>query len=107
MAGRKLTDEAEALEALDAIARTGLELADWCRARDIDARSLVGWRGVLEARGYEPPVKRTQPDFVEVVRVPVERAARYTIRHREFTVEVDDDFDDQTLGRLLAVVGTC
>jgi hypothetical protein len=39
--------------------------------------------------------------------VPVERAARYTIRHRGLAVEVDDDFDDQTLGRLLAVLGAC
>lgn len=107
MPGRKIHDEAEAIEALDAIARTGLELADWCRARDIDARSLSGWRGVLESRGYEPPVEREQPDFIELVRVPVERSARYTIRHRGFAIEVDDDFDDQTLGRLLAVVGAC
>jgi hypothetical protein len=107
MPGRKILDEAEAIEALDSIARTGLELADWCRAWDIDARSLSGWRGVLESRGYEAPVERAQPDFIEVVRIPVDRSARYTIRHRGFTVEVDDDFDDQTLGRLLAVVGTC
>ena len=107
MSGRKIRDEAEAIEALDSIARTGLAVSDWCRARDIDARSLAGWRGVLKKRGYEPPVEGTPPDFVELVRVPVERVARYTIRHREFTVEVDDDFDDHTLGRLLAVVGAC
>lgn len=106
MAGRKINDEAEALEALDSIGRTGLGLADWCRARDIDARSLAGWRGVLEARGYEPPAARSQPDFIEVVRVPVDRSSRYTIRHRGFAVEVDDDFDDATLGRLLTVVAS-
>jgi hypothetical protein len=107
MSGRKIHDEAEAIEALDSMARTGLELADWCRARDIDARSLSGWRGVLEARGYEPPVERSHPEFIEVLRVPVARSARYTIRHRGFELEVDDDFDDRTLGRLLTVVGAC
>lgn len=78
MAGRKIEDESEAVAALDSIARTGLELKEWCRARDIDARSLVGWRGVLEERGYEGPEPLS---FVEVVRVPVERAARYCVRH--------------------------
>lgn len=107
MAGRKIEDEAEALEALDSIARTGLELTDWCRARDIDARSLAGWRGVLEARGYEPPEERDHPAFVEVVRVPVERPARYAVRHGGFTVELDDSFDDGTLERLLRVVAAC
>ncbi len=104
MAGRKIEDEAEAVEALDSIARTGLELREWCRARDVDARSLAGWQGVLEARGYEPP---SHPSFVEVVRVPVERAARYTIRNGAFTVEVDDSFEEATLERLLRVVATC
>lgn len=104
MAGRKIEDEAEAVEALDSIARTGLELREWCRARDIDARSLAGWRGVLEARGYEPP---SHPSFVEVVRVPVERAARYSVRHGPFTVELDDGFDEDALGRLLRVVAAC
>ena len=104
MAGRKIGDEAEALEALDSIARTGLELKEWCRARDIDARSLAGWQGVLEARGYEPP---SHPNFVEVVRVPVESSARYTVRRGAFTVEVDDSFEEATLERLLRVVAAC
>ena len=104
MAGRKIEDETEAVAALDSIARTGLELAEWCRARDIDARSLSGWRGVLKARGYEPP---EPPTFVEVVRVPVERAARYTVRHGAFAVEVDEAFDEDSLGRLLRVVAAC
>ena len=106
MAGRKIKDEVEGAAALDSIARTGLELADWCRARDIDARSLAGWRGVLESRGYEPP-EHEHPTFVEVVRVPVERTAQYSVRHGAFTVELDDGFDDATLGRLLRVVAAC
>ena len=107
MAGRKIEDESEAIKALDSVARTGLDLSDWCRARDIDARSLAGWRGVLEARGYEPPEERHHPDFIEVLRVPVERQAAYTVRHGDFSVELDDTFDDGTLGRLLRVVAAC
>ncbi len=104
MTGRKIKDETEAVAALESMARTGLELKDWCRARDIDPRSLAGWRGVLEARGYEAP---EHPSFVEVVRVPVERTARYCVRHGAFTVELDDGFDDDSLGRLRRVVATC
>ncbi|MEZ4320832.1 MAG: hypothetical protein R3F61_25365 [Myxococcota bacterium] len=107
MAGRKIEDENEAIAALDSVARTGLELADWCRVRDIDARSLSGWRGVLEARGYEPPTARRHPDFIEVVRMPIERPARYTVRYGAFTVELDDTFEDGTLDRLLRVVAAC
>lgn len=107
MAGRKIEDENEAIEALDSVARTGLDLTEWCRARAIDARSLAGWRGVLEARGYEPPTERNHPDFIEVVRVPVESPVRYSVRHGGFTVELDDTFDEQTLGRLLRVVAAC
>jgi hypothetical protein len=81
MTGRKIEDESEAIEALDSVARTGLDLSDWCRARDIDARSLAGWRGVLKERGYEPPEEREHPDFVEVLCVPIQRQAVYTVRH--------------------------
>lgn len=104
MAGRKINDETEAIESLDSIARTGLELTAWCRARGIDARSLSGWQQVLEARGYEPP---QVPEFIEVVRVPVERDAHYAIRHGAFTVELHGGFDDDELGRLLRVVAAC
>ncbi len=104
MAGRKIEDEAEAIAALDSIARTGLELSEWCRARGIDPRSLSGWRGVLKARGYEPA---SVPSFVEVVRVPVEPVARYAVRRGAFTVEVDDSFEEATLERLLRVIATC
>lgn len=107
MAGRKIEDENEAIDALDSVARTGLDLKDWCRARDIDARSLAGWRGVLEARGYAPPEERDHPDFIEVLRVPVERQASYTVRHGAFSIELDHTFDDRTLGRLLRVVAAC
>lgn len=106
MAGRKIEDEAEAVAALDSIARTGLDLPAWCRVRSIDARSLSGWRQILEARGYEPPAPE-HPTFVEVVRVPVEATAQYRVRHGAFTVELDDRFDGDSLGRLLRVVAAC
>ena len=102
MAGRKIKDEKEAVDALDSIARTGLELTEWCRARGIDARSLAGWRGVLTERGYRPSDVR----FVELVRTPTANP-RYVVQHGAFRVEVDDHFDDAALGRLLRVVAAC
>ena len=103
MAGRKITDEGEARDALDSIGRTGLELADWCRARGIDPRSLSGWRGVLEARGYEPPAL----EFVELVPRQRPSATMYYVRCGDFTVDVAHDFDEHVLGRLLRLVATC
>lgn len=107
MAGRKIKDETEAVASLDAVARTGLELVEWCRARDVDARSLIGWRHVLTARGYQPP---EDVRFVELVRAPATEEAparRYSVHLGAFCVEVDDKFDDETLGRLLRVVAAC
>ena len=104
MAGRKIKDETEAIEALDAIARTELDLADWCRARGVDARSLAGWRQVLEARGYTPP---EEVRFVELVRTPTPGGSPYRVHCDAFRVDVDPDFDADTLGRLLQVVASC
>jgi len=105
MAGRKITDEREAREALDSIGRTGLELVAWCRARDIDARSLAGWRGVLEERGYQSPAV----GFVELV--PPKRhdvpPSPLRVTCGAFAVEVAADFDEMLLERLLRVVAAC
>ena len=49
---RKIEDEAEAITALDSIARTGLELKEWCRARDIDLLAPNGLGVFLIPSGF-------------------------------------------------------
>jgi hypothetical protein len=39
--------------------------------------------------------------------VPAHRSSRYGVRCGDLSVEVDDQFDDQVLRRLLAVVASC
>jgi len=103
MAGRKIRDEADAVKCLDAAAESGLPQAEWARQCGIDGRSLNVWRTNLARResGSAKP-----PRMVELVPARP-RAARYVIRWGEIAIEVDDDFNNETLERLLQVVAPC
>lgn len=106
MAGRRIKSEGGALEALDCIGKSGVDMAGWCRARGVDTRSLTGWRGVLQARGHQ----FQEPQFVELVARPPEptsAAGRLRVACGAFTVEVDGSFDEVLLVRLLRVVAAC
>lgn len=102
MARRKILDEAEAVQCLDAHCASGLTLAEWARRHGIDGRSLNIWRVNLTRRG----TARRAPRLVELV-ASGGPAARYTVRCGRLAVEVDDDFDQETLLRLLQVVASC
>lgn len=105
MSGRKIMDEREAEACLAAAAGSGLGRAAWARRQGIDARSLNAWRLNLERREWGAPPLRV----LELV--PTEtntrRASSYQVRCGEFVVEVDEDFDEHVLARLLAVVAAC
>lgn len=77
---------------------------DFCRARGVDGRSLNCWRHNLQ-RGQ----RRASPPGLRLVELatsrPPSRPALYRVLVGEFEVEVDDDFRDDTLAPLLAVVG--
>ena len=104
MAGRKIEDEAEALEALDSIARTGLELKEWCRARDIDARSLAGWQG----RAGCPWIRAAeQPSSWRWSVCPSSRPLGTPCDMAPSPSRWTTVFDEATLGRLLRVVAAC
>ena len=102
MAGRKIQDEADAVQCLDAQRASGLELAQWAMRHGIDGRSLNSWRMNLARRG----TARRAPRLVELVAFGGP-AARYTVRCGRLAVEVGDDFDQETLFRLLQVVASC
>ena len=84
-------------------AKSGMSRRDWARSVGVDARSLNCWRVALERRGKTRPVR-----LVELVAAPQpERCARFVVRAGEFSVEVDDNFDEVALRRLLRVVAQC
>lgn len=102
MARRKIRDEAEAVRFLDEQRASGLSLAEWARRQGVDGRSLNSWRVNLDRRG----TAARAPRLVEWVAASVP-PARYTVRCGRLAVEVGEDFDEETLYRLLQVVAAC
>lgn len=107
MAGRKIMDEAEARSCLQGVAASGEGLAVWARRHGIDGRSLNAWRVNLERAGW---VLRSAPELrlVELVAsTPRPVAPGCRVRCGSLVVEVDADFDDEVLVRLLTAVAAC
>jgi len=102
MAGRKVESEAEARRCLAAVEASALALGDWARGEGIDGRSLNIWRLNLARRAAKTPA----PRLVELVPA-APRAAGYVVRCGPFAVELGDDFDQDTLSRILEVVAAC
>jgi hypothetical protein len=101
MARRKINDEAEAAALLKEWRAESVDFKVFCKEQDVDGRSLQCWRMILAKREPEPV------RLLELT-LPGERvAASYRIHVGELTLEVDDDFRDETLARLLTVVGRC
>jgi len=102
MARRKIASEAEARRCLAAVASSTLTVADWARAEGIDGRSLNMWRLNLARKTDEVLV----PRLVELVSSAL-RATGYVVRCGPFAVDLGDDFDQDTLLRILEVVAAC
>ena len=105
MAGRKIRDEKEARRCLSAAAKSGQQRGEWARDNGIDGRSLNAWRLNIERGGTE----RSSRDLrlVELVAAVQQPRTQYRVRCGEFVVEVDNLFDGEVLGRLLAVMARC
>ena len=101
MEARKIVDAADARRCLAAVATSGRPRAAWAREHGVDARSLNAWRITLERRDA------SRPHLVELVATAPAAMATYRVRCGPFEVEVTDDFDDRSLGRLLRVVAAC
>jgi hypothetical protein len=99
---RPVRDAAEARELLREMRVRNVSLADLARERGVDGRSLNMYRLNLEPAEQEVAPLR----LVELVPTPT-AASRYVVRCGELSVEVDDQFDDQVLRRLLRVVASC
>ena len=107
MAGRKIQDEQDARRCLAAARSARDGLGAWARAHGIDGRSLHTWRVNLERRGV-PRRRVVAPKLVELVPTPRPSAtARYRLRLHGIELEVDDDFNEQSLRRLVGLLKSC
>ena len=83
----------------------GLSLGSWARQHGVDGRSLHAWAVNL---GLVPKASAAKPTLIELVPSPSPRAAaRYVVRVGDVAIEVDDDFTDETLGRLVRAIRAC
>ncbi len=101
MAGRKVVDEADARECLEAAERSGLSRVAWARQAGIDARSLNLWKLNLERRSAGPLT-----DWLEIVSAPAP-ASGLRVHVGRCAVEVPVGFDVDTLRRVLQVLDAC
>lgn len=89
----------EAKELLAEWEPSGERMSDWCRARGINWRSLVAYRDTRPGGEVE---------FVEVEAPASGPGGLYRIvLGGGVAVEVDDRFQEATLGRLLRVLSPC
>lgn len=110
MERRKIRDEADARACIAALKVSGMATAAWCRSEGIDGRSLRAWtRNLGRSRARAEKRVRAKPvQLIELVpSEPRRGAARYVVRVGRHGVEVDDQFDESTLQRLVAVLASC
>ena len=116
---RKIEDERDARACLSAVRAAGGHIGTWARAHGVDGRSLNAWRenlsrastGERRDRSRHTPrtqVSPTSPRLVEIVAAPsAPSAARYAMRIGAATVEFGDDFREETLRRVVAMLRSC
>ena len=114
MSARKIQDETEARECIAKMKESGLTLAQWARSAGIDGRSLHAWnvnlaRGGSGSRPRATGARSTRRmDLVELVPVKARSTSTpYAVRVGQLTLEVDVNFDEATLRRLVAVLRSC
>ena len=109
MGERKIADAAEAEQLLEAWEASGLRMGAFCEARGLNYRSLNLWRTNL-ARWRRQAQRDPTPalNLVELVatQAPQEQV-RYRLHVGGVILEVEDDFDENTVLRLLRVARQC
>ena len=100
---RKIRDRRDALSCLEAMDSSSMGLTPWAHAHGVDARSLNCWRLNL---GWEPGCERLV-ELVPDVGGGHASIARYRVRVDGVEIEVDDNFREETLVRLLDLVVGC
>jgi len=102
---RKVLDREEAEFLLAEWKDSGRELANFARARGIDGRSLHCWRINIDQRTRRTPGE-TPIRIVELQVASTNCHTRYRIELHGGIIEVDDQFNEQTLERIIRLVRT-
>jgi transposase-like protein len=108
MAGRRIFNEQDARRCLAAVRSSRGALAEWARAHGVDGRSLNAWRVNLASRGAARP-RAIAPRLIELVPAATGGAARrpYVLHIAGVELDVGDDFDEQSLRRLVGLLKSC
>ena len=100
---RKIVDARDARACVKAARTAGLSLGAWARRHGVDGRSLHAWSVNL---GMSPSAVAKR-GLIELVPRSASGPARYVVRVGETAVEVGDDFEDDTLARVVRVLRAC
>ena len=105
-AGRKIASEEEARRCFAAAKAARTELGPWARAHDIDGRSLNAWKVNLAKRGVRRRANTAR--LIELVpRGARVSPSRYVVRVGNVVLELGDDFNEQVVRRLVALLKSC
>ena len=102
---RKVKSRGEAEVLLDELEASGLALRAFCFERGLDGRSLQCWRLNLGRRVCSRQVSASSSLRLVELALPSAMAS-YRVLVGEHAVEVDDAFREDTLARLLDVLGS-
>jgi hypothetical protein len=102
--GRKITTEDEARRCLRAAKAASQTPGEWARAHGIDGRSLNMFRVNLERSSRSTALRLVE--LVPAPRTPAQ--TRYLVRvGDQLAVELSDDFQEETVLRLVRVLRSC
>jgi hypothetical protein len=101
---RKIVDARDARACVKAARAAGLSLGAWARRHGVDGRSLHAW-SVNLGRSSSLSAKPRLIELVPTITPP--GRARYVVRVGDTTIEVGDDFRDETLARVVRVLRAC
>ena len=99
---RKIRDECEARELLAVYDDWPESFRSFCAAEGVDGRSLRAWQ-----RRLTPEMPPPALELVQLPAIAVARPATYRVCVGDIAIEVNEDFHEATLMRLLAVVQAC
>src|SRR5262245_57466171 len=105
MKRRKIRDERDARACLNAAKASGLELRTWARTNGVDGRSLRAWH-INVSRMKRRPLTRSK-QLVELVAAHQTGSSKYLVHVGALSLELGEDFDDHTLGRIVGVLRAC